>query len=107
MLKPKVNVEKFEKFGFKKCEGEYGKNDCYYLCVARDGQLLFVSKMVFLIEDWRDGDPRIHTKPNCRYQDRRDSLDILYELIKADMLTKVEEGRRSPIPKGWNEEVEE
>lgn len=89
MLKPKVDVKEFEKFGFKKCRGEYGENDCYYLCVARDSQLLFVSKLVFDVDDWRYGDPRIHTKPNCRYRDNRTALDIVYELIKADMLTEM------------------
>lgn len=34
MLIPKVEAKEFEKFGFKKCKGEYGKNGCYYLCVA-------------------------------------------------------------------------
>ena len=35
MLIPKVKAKEFEKFGFKKCKGEYGKSGCYYLCVAR------------------------------------------------------------------------
>jgi hypothetical protein len=26
MLIPKVKAKEFEKFGFKKCKGEYGKN---------------------------------------------------------------------------------
>lgn len=91
MLKPKVNIEEFEKFGFKKCKGEYGKGSCYYLCIARGIQFLFVSKEIFMIDEWRADDPRIHTKPNCNYRDRRTSLDMVYELIKADMLTEVVE----------------
>lgn len=35
MLIPKTKAKEFERFGFKKCKGEYGKNGCYYLCVAR------------------------------------------------------------------------
>lgn len=35
MLIPAVKAKEFEKFGFKKCRGEYGKNGCYYLCVAK------------------------------------------------------------------------
>lgn len=35
MLIPKVEAKEFEKFGFKKCKGEYGKNGCYYLCVQK------------------------------------------------------------------------
>ncbi len=86
MLIPKVKAKEFEKFGFKKCKGEYGKNGCYYLCVSRGIKLLFVSDNCFDIQNWRDDDPRIHKDANCRYRDRRTYLDILYDLIKADML---------------------
>lgn len=47
MLAPKVKAKEFEKFGFKKCKGEYGKNGCYYLCVARGVKMLFVSDVYF------------------------------------------------------------
>ena len=70
MLIPTVPVKEFKKFGFKKCVGEYGKSECYYLCVARGTKMLFVS----------------NKKPNCRYRDKRTYLDIIYELIKAGML---------------------
>ncbi len=86
MLKPKVPVEEFEKFGFKKCRGI--PKDCYYLCVSRGVKMIFVSPVRFDINDWREDDPRIHKKPNCRYSDRRTAEDILYELIKADMLER-------------------
>lgn len=48
--------------------------------------MLFVSQVHFEIFDWKDDDPRIHLKPNCKYRDDRIYLDILYELIKADMI---------------------
>lgn len=86
MLIPKVDVKEFEKYGFKKCKGEYGKNDCYYLCISRGKKMLFVSPKVFAINVWQYNDPRIHKNANCKYRDRRDYLDIVYELIKADML---------------------
>ena len=86
MLIPKVKAKEFEKFGFKKCKGEYGKNDCYYLCVASGMKMLFVSPIIFNANDWKDDDPRIHKDANCRYRDRRTYLDIIYELIKSDML---------------------
>lgn len=86
MLIPTVKAKEFEEFGFKKCRGEYGKNGCYYLCVSRGSKMFFVSNKYFDILDWKDGDPRIHKNPNCRYRDRRAYLDIIYELIKADML---------------------
>lgn len=87
MLIPKVKSEEFEKFGFKKCRGEYGKNGCYYLCVARGAKMLFVSDVYFDVNEWNDNDQRIHKYANCRYRDHRSYLDIIYELIKANMLT--------------------
>lgn len=88
MLKPTCNAKEFEKFGFKKCKGEYGKNNCYYLCVARGCKVLFVSNCYFDVFNWNDDDPRIHKNPNCRYRDPRSHLDILYELIKEGYLIK-------------------
>ena len=86
MLIPKVKAKEFEKFGFKKCKGEYGKSGCYYLCVARGVKMLFVSNVIFDVANWDNNDPRIHKNANCRYRDNRTYLDIIYELIKADML---------------------
>lgn len=60
MLIPTVPVKEFKKFGFKKCVGEYGKSECYYLCVARGTKMLFVSNKYFDVNAWRDDDPRIH-----------------------------------------------
>lgn len=51
--------------------------------------MLFVSNACFAVNDWKDDDSRIHKNPNCKYRDNRDSLDIIYDLIKADMLVKV------------------
>lgn len=87
MLIPKVKAKEFEKFGFKKCKGEYGKSGCYYLCVARGAKMLFVSDVYFGVNDWDNNDPRIHKDANCKYRDIRTYLDIIYELIKAEMLT--------------------
>lgn len=86
MLKPKVDIEEFEYFGFKRCKGDYGRAGCYYLCVSRGVKMIFVSKEVYAINNWKDNDPRIHKHPNCKYSDIRDALDITYQLIKADML---------------------
>ena len=86
MLIPKVKVKEFEKFGLKECKGEYGKSGCYYLCVARGNKMLFVSSAIFSVNEWIDNDPRIHKDANCRYRDNRTYLDIIYELIKVDML---------------------
>ena len=86
MLIPTVPAKEFKKFGFKKCAGEYGKSECYYLCVSRGIKMLFVSNEYFDVNSWKDDDPRIHKKPNCKYRDKRTYLDLIYELIKAEML---------------------
>ena len=86
MLRPKVDVKEFEKYGFKPCKNPY--KGCYYLCVSKGCKMLFVSQVHFEITKWVENDHRIHKRPNCRYRDYRDALDILYELIKADMLEK-------------------
>lgn len=85
MLVPKVPAKEFVKYGFKKCKG-LKDCECYYLCVARGSKLIFVSDVLLDVVDWKDDDPRIHKQPNCRYRDMRVTLDIIYELIKADML---------------------
>ena len=51
---------------------------------------MFVSPVYFDIQEWEKDDPRIHKNPNCKYRDHRTAIDILYELIKADMLKKVD-----------------
>lgn len=86
MLVPKVKASEFKKFGFKRCKGIPKELECYYLCIARGKKMLFVSDVCFCINDWDENDSRIHKKANCRYRDRRTALDIIYELIKADML---------------------
>ena len=91
MLKPNCEAKEFEKYGFKRCKGIAGKSECYYLCVAIGCKMLFVSNCLFCVNDWKDDDPRIHKNPNCKYKDYRDSLDIIYDLIKADMLVKLTE----------------
>ena len=48
--------------------------------------MLFVSNVCFDVMDWNEDDPRIHKDANCRYRDMRTALDIIYEMIKADML---------------------
>ena len=86
MLKPKVKASEFTKYGFKRCRGLPKQAECYYLCAARGCKMLFVSDVYFDMMDWNETDPRIHKNANCRYRDRRTALDIIYELIKADML---------------------
>ena len=86
MLVPKVKASEFKKFGFKRCKCIPKELECYYLCIARGCKMLFVSNSYFDVVDWNEDDPRIHTRPNCRYSDMRTALDIVYELIKKNML---------------------
>ena len=86
MLKPCVPIEEFRKYGFKPMKGEYGIYGANYLCVSRGVSMIFLSKEMYSINDWKEDDPRIHKHPNCRYGDWRTALDITYELIKAGML---------------------
>lgn len=82
----KVKAREFERFGFKRCKGIPKESECYYLCIARGCKMLFVSDSYFGVNDWDKDDPRIHKDANCRYRDNRTALDIIYELIKADIL---------------------
>lgn len=86
MLIPKVKASEFKKFRFKSCKGISKESECYYLCIARGRKMLFVSDSYFGVNDWDKNDQRIHKDANCRYRDNRTELDIIYELIKADML---------------------
>lgn len=81
MLKPTKPIETYKKYGFKKCKGEYGKNNCYYLCVSKGYEMIFLSPEMIDILPWKDYDPRIHEKPNCKYKDCRTALDIVCELV--------------------------
>ena len=95
MLTPKVKAKEFAKYGFKRCKGIPRDSECYYLCVAKGCKMIFVSDVCFDINDWEKDDPRIHKDANCRYRDNRTALDILYQLIKDDMLESsfYEDGR--------------
>ena len=89
MLIPRVKAKEFVKYGFKKCKGIPVDAECYYLCIVRGCKMLFVSDIFFDVFDWSRDDPRIHKNPNCKYSDKRDYLDIVYELIKNGMLTSI------------------
>ena len=89
MLRPKVDVKEFEKFGFKKCKGEYGKHGCYYLCISRGIKMIFVSQKIIDVIDWTNDDERIHEKANCKYKDLRTYLDVIFDLINEGLIESV------------------
>lgn len=85
MLIPIVDIKEFEKVGFKKCKKPYDM--CYYLCFTKGIQYIFLSPVMVNIVKWKDTDPRIHKKANCRYRDGRTALEFLCELIRANMVS--------------------
>lgn len=85
MLIPIVDMKEFEKVGFKKCKKPYDK--CYYLCVAKGIQMIFLSPIMIDIIKWNDDDPRIHKNANCKYRDVRTAIEIMCEMIKCNMVT--------------------
>lgn len=90
MLKPTEKLIKNpEKYGFKKCKGTYGKAGCYYLCISRGCSMIFLSPQLITIFPWEKSDPRIHDKPNCRYKDTRDAVEIIVCLSKDDLIEYV------------------
>ena len=89
MLKPTKPIETYEEYGFKKCKGEYRKNNCYYLCVSKGCEMIFLSPFMIEIFPWVKDDPRIHKNPNCRYKDNRTAIEIICEMA-IDGLIKVE-----------------
>lgn len=85
MLVPIVNMEEFEKVGFKRCKKPY--NGCYYLCFSHGVQYIFLSPVMIDIVKWEENDPRVHKNPNCKYRDCRTAQDFMCELIKAGMVS--------------------
>ena len=73
-----------EQYGFKKCKKPY--DNCYYRCFARGVKMMFLSKYMVDIIDWKDDDPRIHSRANCLYRDTRTAEDYLCELIQLGVV---------------------
>lgn len=89
MLKPTKPLDEYEKYGFRKCKGIYGENGCYYLCVSRGWEMIFLSPLMIDIYPWLGNDSRIHKNANCRYRDSRTALDIICEMV-IEGLIKIE-----------------
>lgn len=73
-----------QQYGFKRCKKPY--YNCYYRCFARGVKMMFLSKYMIDIIDWKDDDPRVHRRPNCLYRDNRTAEDYLCELIQQDLV---------------------
>lgn len=75
----------------------------WYRCVPVGSKLIMVSvadktttsdlsRIItgeILIDHWYSNDPRIHKIPKCRYSDKRDVYEVLYDLIKDGLIEKV------------------
>ena len=86
MLKVINNDKKIlEKLGYKKCKGSYGKAGLYYKCLSHGAKIIFLGYDLY-VTDWNDTDPRIHTKPNCKYKYQNDFYDEIYMLIQAGIV---------------------
>lgn len=75
-----------KQYHFKKCKGHYGKSGLYYLCVSRGCDVIFLSEVYLGIQKWEDRDPRIHTRPNCRYSDQRRAIEILIDMANKQKI---------------------
>ena len=42
-----------------------------------------------IIDKWYENDSRAHKKANCKYRSNKTVYDVLYDLIKADLVEKV------------------
>lgn len=73
-----------EQYGFKRCKKPY--DNCWYRCFARGIKMMFLSKYMVDIIDWKDDDPRIHHRANCVYRDTRTAEDFLCELIQLGVV---------------------
>ncbi len=87
MIILKVPIEDLIKqYRFKKCKGDYGKSGLYYLCVSRGCDVIFLSEVYLGIQRWEDRDPRIHARPNCRYRDQQEAIEILIDMANKQMI---------------------
>lgn len=85
MLVPlKTLIDNPEEFGFRRCKQPY--YNCWYRCFARGIKMMFLSRYMIDIIDWKDDDPRIHKRANCAYRDIRTAEDYLCELIQQGLV---------------------
>jgi len=89
-IKDNIDLKELEKFGFKKQpKGYYG----YYRCIARGVKVIFVlcdeAGRRIKIDKWYDNDTRVHKYPKVKYRSNIQVYDVLYDLIKADLIEKV------------------
>lgn len=96
MLKIKDNedLKELEKFGFKKQPNEYKG---YYRCISRGVKIIIILSdeagsraREIMIDKWYDNDPRAHKKPKVKYRSNIQVYDVLYDLITAGLVEKID-----------------
>lgn len=90
MLKIKDNVElkELEKYGFYSYKVTRSITN-WYRCFAHGCKLILINSLrELLIQDWQEGDQRIHAQPKCHYRDRTSYDEVLYDLITAGLVEK-------------------
>ena len=92
MLKIKDNVElqELEKYGFHSYK--FTRNITHwYRCFAWGCKVIVIApNRNIIIDPWHEGDERIHKQPKCHYKDRTTCDEVLYDLISAGLIEKVE-----------------
>lgn len=81
-IKQEVNLQELEKFGFVRVKMHKGyKNNRYYTGQEQD----------YIIVDDEGKDTEFYKLLHSADWDKNNNLDTLYDLIKADLVEKVEE----------------
>ena len=44
-----------------------------------------------MVDKWYDNDPRAHKHPKCKYRSNIQVYDVLYDLIQAGLVEKVDD----------------
>ena len=94
-IKDDVNLKELEKFDFRKQPNQYKG---YYRCISRGAKIIIVLSdqageraREIMVDKWYDNDTRAHKHPKCKYRSNIQVYDVLYDLIKADLVEKVDD----------------
>lgn len=90
-IKDNVDLKELEKYEFKKQPNGYMG---YYRCISRGANIIMIlsdeAGREIMIDKWHNNDPRAHKRPNVRYRSHIQVYDVLYDLIQAGLVEKVE-----------------
>lgn len=97
-IKDDVELKELERYGFHSYK--MTRDITYwYRCFAWGCQLILINGYrEILIQEWHEGDTRIHKQPKCHYKDRTSYDEVLFDLITAGLVEKApfnEHGKRN------------